>query len=85
VTKGSKRETKETYWWNENVQKTIKEKKKWFICMHLDMSVDNVQRYKVIKKTAKWTVSEVRDQIYDGLYQRLGTKEDERHHPSKMH
>jgi predicted nuclease of restriction endonuclease-like (RecB) superfamily len=53
--------------------------------MHLDMSVDNVQRYKVIKKTAKWTVSEVRGQIYDGLYQRLGTKEDERHHPSKMH
>jgi hypothetical protein len=27
VTKGSKRETKETWWWNEKVHKAIKEKK----------------------------------------------------------
>jgi hypothetical protein len=27
VTKGGKRDAKETWWWNENVQKTIKEKK----------------------------------------------------------
>jgi hypothetical protein len=27
VTKGGKRETKDTWWWNEKVQKTIKEKK----------------------------------------------------------
>jgi hypothetical protein len=28
--------------------------------MHLDMSVDNVERYKVAKKTAKQVVSEAR-------------------------
>jgi hypothetical protein len=63
------------------------------------ISVDNVERYKVAKKTAKRAVSEARDQMYDGLYQRLGTKEgekdiyrmaksrekDEGHHRSKMH
>jgi hypothetical protein len=27
VTKGGKREAKETWWWNEKVQKVIKEKK----------------------------------------------------------
>jgi hypothetical protein len=27
VTKGSKRKTKETCWWNQNAQKAIKEKK----------------------------------------------------------
>jgi hypothetical protein len=27
VTKGDKREAKETWWWNEKVQKAIKEKK----------------------------------------------------------
>jgi hypothetical protein len=27
VTKGGKRETKETWWWNKKVQKAIKEKK----------------------------------------------------------
>jgi hypothetical protein len=40
--------------------------------------VNNVERYKVVKKTAKRTVSEARGQMYDGLYQRLGTKEREK-------
>jgi hypothetical protein len=46
--------------------------------MHLDKSVDNVERYKVVKKTAKQAVSETRDQMYDGLYQQLDTKEGEK-------
>jgi hypothetical protein len=78
VTKGGKRETKETWWWNEKVQNAIKEKKECFRRMHLYRSVDNVERYKVAKKTAKWAVSEARGQMYDGLYQRLGTKEGEK-------
>jgi hypothetical protein len=60
------------------VQKTIKEKKECFRHMHLDRSTDNVERYKVAKKTAKRAVSESRGWIYDGLYQRLGTKEGEK-------
>jgi hypothetical protein len=60
------------------VQNAIKEKKEYFRCMHLDRSVDNVERYKVAKKTAKQAVSEVRGQMYDGLYQWLGTKEGEK-------
>jgi hypothetical protein len=78
VTKGGKRETKETWWWNEKVQNAIKEKKECFSRMHLDRSVDNVERYKVAKKTAKRTVSEAMVQMYDGLYQRLGTNEEEK-------
>jgi hypothetical protein len=46
--------------------------------MHLDRSVDNVERYKVAKKTTKRTMSEARGRMYDGLYQRLGTKEGEK-------
>jgi hypothetical protein len=46
--------------------------------MHLDRSVDNVERHKMAKKTVKQAVSEARGQIYDGLYQRLGTKEGEK-------
>jgi hypothetical protein len=45
--------------------------------MHLDRSVDNVEQYKVAKKTAKRTVSETRGQMYDGLYQWMDTKEGE--------
>jgi hypothetical protein len=68
VTKGVKREAKETWWWNEKVQKAIKEKNECFRRMHLDRSADNVERYKVAKKTAKRAVSEARGQMYDGLY-----------------
>jgi hypothetical protein len=74
VTKGGKRKTKETWWWNEKVQNAIKEKKECFRRLHLDRSVDNVERYKVAKNTAKWAMSEARGQMYDVLYQRLGTK-----------
>jgi hypothetical protein len=45
--------------------------------MYLDRSMNNVERYKVAKKITKRAVSEVRSQMYDGLYQRLGTKEGE--------
>jgi hypothetical protein len=60
------------------VQNAIKEKKECFTRMHLDRSVDNVERYKVAKKTTKLAMSEARGQMYDGLYQRLGTKEREK-------
>jgi hypothetical protein len=78
VTKGEKRETKETWWWNEKVQNTIKEKKECFRRMHLDRSVDNVERYKVAKETTKRAVSEARGQMYNVLHQWFGTKEVEK-------
>jgi hypothetical protein len=40
--------------------------------------VDNVERYKVAKKIAKRVVSKARGRMYDGLYQRLGMKEEEK-------
>jgi hypothetical protein len=46
--------------------------------MHLDRSVDNVEWYKVTKKTVKQAVSEARSQMYDRLYQRLGMKKGEK-------
>jgi hypothetical protein len=46
--------------------------------MHLDRSANNVESYKVAKKTVKRAVSEARGRIYDGLYQRLGMKEWEK-------
>jgi hypothetical protein len=58
--------------------KRLLKRKKYFRRMQLDRSADNVERYKVVKKTTKRAVSEVRGQIYDGLYQRLGTKEGEK-------
>jgi hypothetical protein len=78
VTKGGKREAKKTWWWNEKMQNAIKKKKECFRRMHLDRSANNVERYKVAKKITKRAVSETRGRMYDGLYQRLGTKEGEK-------
>jgi hypothetical protein len=44
VTKGGKHKAKGTLWWNEKVQKAIKEKKECFRHMHLDRSADNVEQ-----------------------------------------
>ena len=78
VTRGSRVEAKDTWWWNEDVQKAIKEKKVCFRRVYLDRSADNIQKYKVAKKTAKRAVSEARGRAYEDLYQRLNTKEGER-------
>jgi hypothetical protein len=67
-----------TWWWNEKVQKAIMEKEECFSHMHLDRSADNVEQYKVAKKITKRMVSEASGQMYDRLYQRLGTKEGEK-------
>ncbi|XP_071680209.1 uncharacterized protein [Lolium perenne] len=72
VTKGSRREAKDTWWWNDEVQKVIREKD-CFKCLYLDM-----EKYKVTKKDAKQAVSEARGRAYEDLYQRLNMKEGER-------
>ena len=78
VTRGSKVKAKDTWWWNEDVQKAIKEKKVCFRRLYLDRSADNIEKYKAAKKAAKRAVSEARGRAYEDLYQRLNTKEDER-------
>uniref|UniRef100_A0A8I6YAQ5 Reverse transcriptase domain-containing protein n=1 Tax=Hordeum vulgare subsp. vulgare TaxID=112509 RepID=A0A8I6YAQ5_HORVV len=78
VTKGSRREAKDTWWWNDEVQKVIREKKDYFRCLYLDRSAANMEKYKVAKKAAKRAVSEARGRAHEDLYQRLNTKEGER-------
>ncbi|XP_071680063.1 uncharacterized protein [Lolium perenne] len=78
VTKGSRREAKDTWWWNAEVQKVIREKKDCFRFLYLDRSAANMEKYKVAKKAAKRAVSEARGRAYEDLYQHLNTKEGER-------
>jgi hypothetical protein len=60
------------------VQKVIKEKKEYFKHMYLHRNANNVEKYKVSKKTAKRALSEARGQMYDGLYQRMCTNKEEK-------
>jgi phage terminase small subunit len=78
VSKGSRREAKDTWWWNDEVQKAIKEKKDCFQRLFLDRSANNIEKYKIAKKATKRAVSQARGRAYEGLYQRLDTKEGER-------
>jgi hypothetical protein len=68
VSRGGKQEAKDTWWWNEEVQKVIKEKE-CFKPLHLDRSAANIESYKIAKRAAK---------ACDDLYQRLGTKKGEK-------
>jgi hypothetical protein len=59
------------------VQKAIKEKE-CFKRLHLDRSATNIESYKIANRVAKRVVSAAKDQVYDDLYQWLGTKEGEK-------
>ena len=78
VTKGSGDEAKDTWWWNEEVQRAIKEKKECYRRLYHDRSVDNIEKYKVAKKIAKRAVSVAKGRAYEDLYQHLSTKEEEK-------
>ena len=77
VSRGRRSEDKDTWWWNDDVQKALKEKKDCFRRLYLDRSADNIEKYKMAKKAAKRAVSEARGRAYEDLYQWLGTKEGE--------
>ena len=74
VSRGGKQEGKDTWWWNDEVQSTIKEKNECFKRLHLDKSAANIEDYKLAKRAVKRVVSVVKGKTYDDLYQRLGTK-----------
>ena len=78
ITKGSGGEAKNTWWWNEEVQRAIKEKKECYRCLYHDRSVDNIEKYKVAKKTTKRAINVAKGRAYEDLYRRLSTKEGEK-------
>jgi len=51
VTKGGRCVDKDTWWWNEEVQRNIKEKKKRYRRLFHDRSVDNIEKYKRQKRS----------------------------------
>ena len=70
LTKGSGGEAKDTWWWNE-------EKKECYRRLYHDRSVDNIDKYKVAKKTIKGAMSVAKGRAYEDLYLHLSTKEGE--------
>ncbi|KAK3570226.1 hypothetical protein QTP86_017223 [Hemibagrus guttatus] len=78
VSSGRRKEDKETWWWNEEVQDSIQRKtlakKKW----DMDRTKENRQEYKELQRRVKREVSKAKQKAYDELYTRLDTREGEK-------
>ncbi|KAK3551067.1 hypothetical protein QTP70_011484 [Hemibagrus guttatus] len=78
VSSGRRKEDKETWWWNEEVQDSIQRKrlakKKW----DMDRTEENRQEYKELQRRVKRKVSKAKQKAYDELYARLDTREGEK-------
>ncbi|KAK3520002.1 hypothetical protein QTP70_010838 [Hemibagrus guttatus] len=78
VSSGRRKEDKETWWWNEEVQDSIQRKrlakKKW----DMDRTEDIRQEYKESQRRVKREVSKAKQKAYDELYTRLDTREGEK-------
>ncbi|KAK3515670.1 hypothetical protein QTP70_026462 [Hemibagrus guttatus] len=78
VSSGRRKEDKETWWWNEEVQDSVQRKrlakKKW----DMDRTEENRQEYKELLRRVKREVSKAKQKAYDELYTRLDTREGEK-------
>ncbi|KAK3510330.1 hypothetical protein QTP70_001350 [Hemibagrus guttatus] len=73
VSSGRRKEDKEAWWWNEEVQDSIQRKrlakKKW----DMDRTEENRQEYKELQHRVKREVSKAKQKAYDELYTRKST------------
>ncbi|KAK3570202.1 hypothetical protein QTP86_016526 [Hemibagrus guttatus] len=78
VSSGRRKEDKETWWWNEEVQDSIQRKrlakKKW----DMERTEENRKEYKELQRRVKREVSKAKQKAYDELYTRLDTREGEK-------
>ncbi|KAK3558090.1 hypothetical protein QTP86_009450 [Hemibagrus guttatus] len=78
VSSGRRKEDKETWWWNEEVQDSVQRKrlakKKW----DMDRTEENRQEYKELQRRVEREVSKAKQKAYDELYTRLDTREGEK-------
>ena len=78
VTFGKRKGDKETWWWNEEVHESIKEKKEAKKAWDKIRDKNTKKIYKEKKSKAKKTVAMAKERAYDNLYERLETKEGEK-------
>ena len=78
VTFGKRKGDRETRWWNENVQESIKEKKEAKKTWDKTRNENTKKIYKKKKSKAKKAVAIAKGRAYDNFYARLETKEGEK-------
>ncbi|KAI5629716.1 hypothetical protein C0J50_2217 [Silurus asotus] len=74
VTSGNGKEDKETWWWNEEVQKSIRRKRLAKQNSDLQSDENSSQVYKKMWKQVKRDVAKAQKKGYEELYENLDTK-----------
>ena len=67
---------RDEWWWGEEVQEAVKEKKELRRQFEMDPSVENGERYSSAKKKAKWKVKKAKEEALDDLYEELSQQPD---------
>ncbi|KAK4307253.1 hypothetical protein Pmani_020966 [Petrolisthes manimaculis] len=75
VTSGRRKEDKEIWWWNEEVQESISKKKLAKMKWDRQMDEESKQEYKEMWSTAKKEVAKAKDRAYEKLYEKLDSRE----------
>ncbi|KAK3570532.1 hypothetical protein QTP86_022066 [Hemibagrus guttatus] len=75
VSSGRRKEDKDTWWWNEEVQDSIQRKRLAKKKRDMDRTEENRQEYKELQRRVKREVSKAKQKAYDKLYTRLDTRE----------
>ena len=75
---GKRKGDREAWWWYEEVQESIKEKKEAKKAWEKIRDKNTKKIYKEKKSKAKKTVVMAKERAYDDLYARLETKEGEK-------
>ena len=75
---GKRKGDKETWWWNKEVQESIKEKKETKKAWDKIRNENTKKIYKEKKSKAKKAVAMAKGCAYDNLYERLKTKKGEK-------
>ncbi|KAK3517406.1 hypothetical protein QTP70_009198 [Hemibagrus guttatus] len=78
VSSGRRKEDKETWWWNEEVQNSIQRKRLAKKNWDMDRTEENRQEYKELQCRVKREVSKANQKAYDELYTRLDTREGQK-------
>ncbi len=73
--KGHGPPSKEKWWWNKEVQKTVTRKNEWYTKLPKCDNNEAYKQYKIVKKEATKAVSQVRARTFEKLYEKLDAKE----------
>ncbi|GLS47117.1 hypothetical protein GCM10007884_51210 [Methylobacterium brachythecii] len=76
--KGTSQPLKETWWWNEEVQKMVRFKRECYKAWQKNRSIENFDSYKRASKETKKIVGEAKCRAYDNFYTKLDTKQGEK-------